>query len=142
MNYYALAMGIIIAVYVVIRFRKVRLEKKNLVYPVFLATFPVYYWAFAVYASDYEALVNELLIGIVFFAIAYMAYKLNGVIGGGLLAVGYTAHAIYDVIHSSIFHNAGTPLWWSEFCGTVDVLIGLYLIYLAFSMQQRKAQTA
>ena len=142
MNFYALAIGIVIASYVIIRFRKTRLEKKKWIYPVFLATFPVYYWVFAVYASDYDALTNELAISLGFLAIAYVAYKLSSVMGLLLLAVGYIAHAGYDVVHNSLFYNSGTPLWWPEFCGSVDVLIGLYLIFFAFSMKQRKVKNA
>lgn len=135
MNYYALAIGILIAVYVIVRFRKKELEKKSWAYAVFLATFPVYYWMFAAYATDYTALVYELTIGMVFISMAYLAYKLNSFIGGLILASGYIAHAIYDVIHRSLFHNAGTPGWWPEFCGAVDIIVGVYLLFLAFSMK-------
>jgi len=103
MNLYALAIGIVIAIYLVIRFRKMRLENKKWAYSVVLATFPVYYWVFAVYASDYDALAIEVIIGFVFFAIAYMAYKLNSFMGLLLLAIGYIAHAVYDVAHNSFF---------------------------------------
>lgn len=139
MNYYALVIGIIIAVYVVIRFRKTKLERKQWVYPAFLATFPIYYWAFAVYASDYGALINEVAIGLGFLTIAYAAYRLKSSLGLMLLAVGYIGHAGYDIVHHSLFHNPGTPIWWPEFCGAVDALIGLYLIYFAFSMHKRRA---
>lgn len=138
MNYYALIIGIVIAIYVVVRFRKTRLEKKSWVYPIFLATFPIYYWVFAVYASDYDALIKEFAVGFGFLAVAYVAYKLNSAMGVLLLAIGYISHAVYDVIHHSLFYNGGTPLWWPEFCGAVDVLMGLYLIYLATTMKKRK----
>lgn len=51
---YALAVGIAIAIYVVVRFRKTKLEKRKWVYPLLLSTFPIYYWVFAVYGSDYS----------------------------------------------------------------------------------------
>ena len=137
MNYYALIIGVVIAVYVVIRFKKTKLEKKKWVYPVLLSTFPVYYWVFAIYSSDYGALINELAVSLGFLAIAYAAYKLSNPIGLLLLATGCIAHAGYDVIHNSLFYNSGTPLWWPEFCGAVDGLIGLYLIFLAFSMKKK-----
>ncbi len=35
-------------------------------YPAFLATFPLSYWAFAIYASDYDVLANEMLVGVGF----------------------------------------------------------------------------
>ncbi len=142
MNYYALIIGIVIAVYIVVRFRKTRLEKKKWVYPAFLATFPVYYWVFAVYASDYGALINEIAVGAGFLAVAFLAYKLNSSLGLVVLGIAYIAHAVYDVIHNSIFYNAGTPLWWPEFCGAVDLLVGLYVVFLAFSTKQRREQNA
>lgn len=139
MNFYALFIGLVIATFVVLRLRKTGLEKKKWAYPAFLATFPVYYWVFAAYATDYRALVNELAVGIGFLLIAYVAYKLNNFMGLVVLAFGYIAHAGYDVVHNSIFFNPGTPLWWPEFCGVVDVLMGVYLLLLAFLIKKRSA---
>jgi hypothetical protein len=51
-----------------------------------------------------------------------------------MLALGYIAHGVYDVIHHQLFINSGAPLWWPEFCGTVDILIGVYLIAFAISL--------
>lgn len=138
MNLYALVAGIFLGVFVVLRFKKTRLERKPSAYPLLLATFPAYYCVFAIYASDYDALAMEFLVGITFLLIAYTAYKLNNLVGLLILATGYIIHAVYDVIHESIFSNAGTPLWWPEFCGAVDFLIGVYLLYFAFSIKTRK----
>ena len=140
MNLYALVAGIVIAIYVVVRFRKTKLKKRKWVYPLFLATFPIYYWAFAVYGSDYMALKNELLTGALFITLAYGAYKLSNFNAPLVLAIGYMGHAIYDVGHNTLFINSGVPLWWPEFCGSVDILIGIYLLIMAASlkMAQRK----
>lgn len=137
MNIYALTIGIFIAVIVVLRFRTRRLEKNRWAYPMFLATFPIYYWVFAVYASDYTALLNELMASVVFLAIAYVAYRSRTFATLMLLAIGYVAHAAYDFYHDVLFVNAGVPTWWPEFCGSVDVLIGCYVAYLAFSFRKR-----
>lgn len=75
MNIYALGIGAVIAVFVVLLFKTVRLENTRWAYPVLLATFPVYYWIFAVYASDYAALLKEFMVGAAFLAVAYVAYK-------------------------------------------------------------------
>lgn len=139
MNIYALAFGILIAVIVVLRFRSGRLEKTKWAYPMFLATFPVYYWVFAIYASDYPALFNELMASVAFFAIAYVAYKFRSFATLLLLASGYVAHAAYDFYHGAWFTNSGVPAWWPEFCGSVDVLVGVYIAYLAFSLRERGA---
>lgn len=137
MNIYALTIGIFIAVIVVLRFRARRLEKTQWAYPLLLATFPIYYWVFAVYASDYTALLNELMAGVTFLAIAYVAYRSRSFATLLLLAIGYVAHAAYDFYHDALFVNSGVPTWWPEFCGSVDVLIGGYVAYLAFSLRRR-----
>ena len=141
MNIYALVIGIVIAVFVVLRFKARRLENTKWAYPFFLATFPVYYWVFAVYASDYAALLKEFMVGVAFLAIAYIAYKFKSFGTLLLLAIGYVIHAAYDFYHNLFFVNAGAPAWWPEFCGSVDVLIGGYVAYLAFSLP-RKAVVA
>ena len=142
MNYYAFVAGIVIAVYVAVGFKKTKLEKRRWAYPAFLATFPVYYWVFAMYAADYKALINEIGIGLAFFLTAYMAYRLNSVIGLTVLTAGYILHAGYDVIHNSLFINAGTPVWWPDFCGSIDGLIGVYLLYLVVSAKSRATKNA
>lgn len=134
MNICASAIGVVIAVLVVLRFKARKLEKTTWAYPIFLATFPVYYWTFAVYASDYAALLKEFMVGVAFLVVAYIAYKFKSFATLLLLAVGYVIHAAYDFYHDLFFVNAGVPTWWPEFCGSVDVLIGGYIAYLAFSL--------
>lgn len=141
-NHLALAIGTAVGLYVVIQFKKTGLEKKRWVYPAFLATFPVYYWVFAVSASDYRALEKEVAIGVVFVVVALVAYKLESVVGLLLLGTGYIGHAVYDVWHNQAFVNHGTPSWWPEFCGAVDVLIGLYIVYYALSLKGNSARNA
>ena len=138
MNIYALVVGIVIAAFVVWRFKSRRWEKTKWAYPFLLATFPAYYWVFAVYASDYTALVNEFVAGLAFLTIAYIAYRFKSQATLLLLAVGYVGHATYDVYHDLFFVNSGAPTWWPEFCGAVDVLVGIYIGYLAFSLRKRK----
>lgn len=141
MNIYALAIGTVIAVFVVLLFKARRLENSRWAYPILLATFPVYYWIFAVYASDYAALLKEFMVGVAFLAIAYVAWKFKSFGTMLLLASGYVIHAAYDFYHNVFFVNSGAPTWWPEFCGSVDVLIGGYIGYLAFSLS-RKAVVA
>ncbi len=105
MNLYALTAGIVIALYVAMRFRKSSIERKDCVYPLLLATFPIYYWIFAIYSSDYVSLQKEVLIGILFIGLAFTAYKMNNRISLLLLATGYIGHAIYDVVHNLLFIN-------------------------------------
>lgn len=130
------------AVIVVLRFKSRQLEDTTWAYPILLASFPVYYWVFAVYASDYRALLIEFVASVGFLAITYVAYNYRSFATLMLLAIGYVAHAVYDIYHDALFINRGVPAWWPEFCGAVDVLIGVYMIYLAISTQQRRSNIA
>jgi hypothetical protein len=137
MNVYALAVGVFSAVVVVLLFRAWGLEKTSWAYPILLAEFPVNYWIFAIYGSDSAALLKEFLVGLAFLAVASIAYKVKSFVTLLLLAFGYLIHAAYDFSHNLLFVNAGTPTWWPEFCASVDVLIGAYIAYLAFSFRKK-----
>lgn len=139
-NSYALLAGCLIGFYVVFRFRQKKLEGRAWVYPAFLATFPAYYWIFALYAGDSGVLLNEVATGAVFIALSYAAYRARSVAGTVLLSAGYIAHACYDVAHDWLFLNPGTPRWWPEFCGAADLLIGFYLVYYAVLLRQRRVK--
>lgn len=141
MNIYALAVGVVSAVVVVLLFKAWGLEKTNWAYPVLLAEFPVNYWIFAIYGSDHAALLNELVVGLAFLAIAFIAYKVKSFVTLLLLAFGYVMHAAYDLSHDFFFVNAGAPMWWPEFCVSVDVVIGAYIAYLAFSFRKKSVVT-
>ncbi len=142
MNLTAFVVGIIIAVVVIIRFRKTKLERKVWVYPLLIATFPVYYWVFAIYGSDMSALYKEVLVGIVFIGLAFLAIKINRKTGLVLLSAACILHGVYDVGHDRIFINSGTPTWWPEFCGAIDILIGIYLLYLAINFRTAHKEQA
>ena len=137
MNIYALAVGVVSAVGVVQLFKAWGLESTKWAYPVLLAEFPVNYWAFAIYGSDSAALLKEIVVGLAFLAVAYIAYKVKAFVTLLLLAFGYVMHAAYDFSHNFLFVNAGAPTWWPEFCASVDVLIGAYVAYLAFSSPKK-----
>lgn len=139
MNIYALTAGILSAIAVVSLFRSWRLEGTRWAYPVLLAEFPVNYWAFAIHGSDATALRLEILVGAAFVAVACIAYRARSFATLMVLAAGYVMHAAYDFSHDLFFVNAGEPAWWPEYCASVDVLIGLYIVYLAFACRREPA---
>jgi len=137
MNVYALSTGIITAILIIWHFKRRRLEKKQLPYPILLATFPVYYYVFAIYASDFTALYKEIGISLIFVLLVYIAIKSNRKISASIVAFGCIAHGIYDIYHNTLFINNGTPAWWAEFCGSIDIILGVYLIYFAITAPNR-----
>ncbi len=132
----ALITGIALALLIIWRFRNARLERMSWPYPLLLASFPAYYWAFALYAKDMDALVSEVWVGVLFIATALLAVALRRRWALMLVAAGCFAHALYDASHNILFVNAGMPSWWPVFCGSIDVILGLYLMYLAVIFPQ------
>ncbi len=142
MNILAFVIGIVVSIIVIVRLKKTRLEKSRFAYPLLLFTFPFYYFIFAIFGNDYVAIPLEFLGGLLFFVIAVFAVKLHGFYKFNLLAIGYILHGVYDVTHNQLFINVGTPVWWPEFCGVVDIIIGLYLINVAFKSRVREGLTS
>ncbi|MCG7489082.1 hypothetical protein MHN79_06245 [Vibrio sp. Of14-4] len=136
-NYYALAVGAAVVVFVIFYFKKTGHENYNIAYPVLLATFPVYYWFFSIYSNDYNALFYEVIVGILFIVSAGLAYKMSRMKSLALLALAFICHGIYDIIHTTIYSHSVAPSWWPEFCGVIDVFLGLYMLSL---MKWNKSQ--
>lgn len=134
MNLYALIIGIATVFFVIFRFKQSRLEYTKWAYPLLLATFPVYYFAFAIYGNDFIALGKELLAGLVFFTLAFIAFKSQRKLAAILVGIGCILHGAYDLFHNLLFTNAGTPDWWLEFCGSIDLILGAYLIYFTLTV--------
>ncbi|MFT5759565.1 MAG: uncharacterized membrane protein HdeD (DUF308 family) [Alteromonadaceae bacterium] len=132
MNILAIIIGIAISVFVILRFKKNKLEGSKFGYSFLLITFPFYYFFFAVYGNNYEVIALEFLGGLAFFVMAFLSIKQSAFYKFNLLGFGFILHGIYDITHDVFFINAGTPLWWPEFCGVIDLIIGLYLLTLAF----------
>jgi uncharacterized membrane protein HdeD (DUF308 family) len=139
MNILAFIIGIFISIAVIVHFKRTRLENSKFAYSALLFTFPFYYFAFSIYGNDYAALPLELIGGLAFFIIAISALKFSNFYKFLLLAIGYIFHGIYDVIHHLLFINNGTPNWWPEFCGSIDIILGLYLVTLAFKFRVKNA---
>ena len=139
MNILALTVGIAIAILIIVHFKRTRLETGKFAYAALLFTFPFYYLAFALFAQDYRAIPLEVIAGLLFFVLPVLSLKLNNFHKFNLLAIGYILHGVYDIAHQGLFVNLGTPTWWPEFCGSVDILLGVYLITLAFKYQTKES---
>ena len=139
MNIIAFIIGVLISIAVILHFKKTRLESSQYAYSILLFTFPFYYFVFAIYGKDYAALPSEFIGGLLFFIIAISTIKINYFYKFILLAIGYILHGVYDVIHNLFFVNAGTPIWWPEFCGVIDLTIGLYLATLSLKYRVKNA---
>ncbi len=130
-NFLALFIGIVVAVLIIVSFKQKGLEQSKKAYPILLATFPIYYWCFAIYDLNVKALLTEIYVGLFFIFVAGLAYKLKKKASLYVLAIGLILHGVYDVVHLYWNQKPITPAWWAEFCGAVDILVGLYVFWLS-----------
>ena len=101
------------------------------VYALGLLTLPSLYAAFALQAGQQGVAVKEMMNGIPFVAaglvFACFSIRQSAVVVGAF----WILHGLYDVIHSRLTANAGVPGWYPMWCFSVDVVIGVYLLWLS-----------
>ena len=56
----------------------------------------------------------------------------RGRAGSILIAIGLVAHGVFDLVHNTTIENTAAPAWWPPFCGTVDMVLGLWFIELTW----------
>jgi hypothetical protein len=106
-----------------------RFDEDRSFYSTVLVIIAAYYVLFAVLGGSRHALVWELVIAVAFSTVAIVgALFLPTLVGAGIIA-----HGLFDLVHDAIIENSGVPTWWPSFCGSIDVLLGLWVIILTRS---------
>jgi hypothetical protein len=121
--------GVLSAVAIAALARSTRFDRDRSFYPTVLVVIAAYYILFAVMGGSRHALVWELVIAVVFSAVAIM----GGLHLPVLVGVGIVAHGLFDFVHYMMIMDAGVPDWWPGFCGSLDVVLGLWVIGLSHS---------
>jgi hypothetical protein len=102
------------------------MDRDRSLYPAMMIVIALLYCLFAVMGGSTAALMIESAIGTVFIASAVVGFKstlwftVSGIVG----------HGLFDLVHPQVFHNPGVPTWWPGFCGSIDIVLGLYLAWL------------
>lgn len=100
-------------------------------YSLGLLTLPGAYVLFAFYAGERAVGVQEIIFGVPFIlgglVCAFISIRMSAVLVGVL----WILHGVYDLTHGQLFINPGAPVWWPVYCAAVDVVIGLYLLWLS-----------
>ena len=89
-------------------------------FPTVLIVVASYYPLFAVLGGSGKALGLEVLVGVGFAVLAVIGFQRNMWLVAGSIA----GHGVFDAVHHLFIENAGVPIWWPGFCGTVDILLG------------------
>lgn len=125
--------GVLSAVSIAALARSTRFDQDRSFYPAVLIVIATYYILFAVMGGSCQALAWELAAAFAFSTVVIMgALHLPLLVG-----VGIVAHGLFDFIHHTMIEDAGVPDWWPGFCGSLDVVLGVWVI--GFSRSSRPA---
>lgn len=115
--------GIVLGIAIGIFSSLVGLDRDRALYPVTLIVIASYYCLYAVIGGSNSALVNEMIAGAVFVAVAAIGFRTNL----WLVAAGIAGHGVFDFFHHLIIENPGLPSFWPMFCMSIDIVLGAYL---------------
>lgn len=120
----AVVVGVLLAIAIAALAKFTRFDEDRSFYATVLVVIASYYVLFAVLDGSSHVLVWELVIAIAFSMVAIIgALFLPTLVGTGIIA-----HGLFDLVHDVIIENSGVPTWWPSFCGSLDVLLGLWVI--------------
>ena len=111
------------------------LDRDRAFYPTVTIVVAILYALFAVMGGSTSALLLECAAGAVFIALAVVGFRSSLWITAFALA----GHGVFDFFHGFVISNPGVPVWWPGFCGTYDVVAGIYLAGLLMSGRVRAA---
>lgn len=121
--------GIAVGILTIVVARSIR--GQAWLYSIGLLTLPSLYAMFALLAGEQAVGVKEMIYGIPFIvaglAFAFMSVRQSAVVVGAF----WILHALYDLTHSQFFTNVGVPVWYPVFCFSVDLVVGVYLLWLS-----------
>ena len=121
-----LLMGVLLGLVVGVFAQLVGLSRDRAFYPTVLIVVAFYYVLFAVMGGSTSVLLVETLIACGFVAIAVVGFRGSP----WLIVAGLAGHGVMDFFHGWIVTNPGMPVWWPEFCRTIDITMALYLAWL------------
>lgn len=124
MNTMPVIIGAALAVILASFARLTKFDRDRSYYAVVLIVIATYYVLFACIAN--EAIVAEILVAAMFSILA----TLGGLRWPMLLGVGIFLHGVFDTMHGYIISNPGVPVWWPAFCASIDIVLGLWVIFL------------
>lgn len=124
-----IVVGVLLGVGIAALGKFTRFDQDRSFYFTVLVVIASYYVLFAVMGGSGQALIWELVVAAVFSTVAIV----GALFFPRLVGMGIVAHGLFDFVHDGIVENQGVPTWWPGFCGSIDVVLGLWVISLARS---------
>ncbi len=119
--------GIIVAVVIATFASIIGFDKDKSFYPVVLIVIAIFYVLFAAMSGGLDTIFSESVIVVIFFIIAIIGFKKTTFV----VAFGLIGHGVFDLFHNQLITNASMPVWWPTFCVMVDVVLGIWVLYLS-----------
>ncbi len=121
-----LLIGAALAVVIAITAKAARFDKDRSFYPTVLIVISAYYVLFAFMSG--EAIAEEIIVASAFIIAAFA----GGLVWPVLAGIGIFLHGVFDFLHPIFITNSGVPVWWPAFCAGIDILLGVWVIWLSF----------
>lgn len=124
--------GLTVATIIIFFARLLRFDDDRSFYPTLLIVIASYYPLFAVMSGQGVAV--ESVVALLFGAIAIVGVLwMQWVIGAGLIL-----HGLFDLIHPTVIGDIGNPPWWPWFCASVDIVLGVAVLYQVKKRHSRR----
>lgn len=108
-------------------------DRERSFYSTVLIVVASYYALFATMGASTGTLGIETAVGVGFLVLALIGFKKSM----WLVAAGIVGHGVFDAVHHVFIENPGMPVWWPGFCGTIDIVMGGYLVIRLRTMASR-----
>ncbi len=118
--------GVAFTAALIVLAKTVGFEKDRSFYPTILIVIALLYVLFAALDKRIEVIGIEIVIASLFIVSAILGFKKNFL----FVSVGIFFHGLFDFAHHLLLENQGVPNWWAGFCAIIDVLLGIYLIFV------------
>ena len=118
--------GVVLALVVCVFALLTGYDRGRVFYPTVLTVVGTYYILFATMGGSNTVLTIESLVACVYIMLGVVGFKKSLWVA----AAGLVGHGGFDFVHHMFIQNAGMPLWWPGFCGSFDVLAGVFLAFL------------
>ena len=98
-------------------------ERDRSFYPTVLIVIALLYLLFGALDGRTSVILIESVFALLFSAAAVVGYRK----GCWIVASGIAAHGVFDFVRQFFIENSGVPVWWPGFCGTIDILLGIWV---------------
>ncbi len=132
--------GVLVGLGTIAFARQIRGE--HWVYSLSLIILPMIYAGFAWAAGETPIGWQEMLYGLPFLIGGVVLSLVRPRWVAAIVGALWLAHGGYDLLHPQLFINPGVPAWYPLFCGSVDIVVGLYLLGLVASSARLESPTA